>query len=228
MTDKNFLYQKQTQKQTENEPFEKGKFTGFAMEQKNKELKKKIKEILKENPEIYFLIDENESLKKEVQELLEENITLGEAIEKYKKNESVGTDLQKSIYTLQNQINEISTKYNTLKGKYNSLLSVSEKTKEENKQLKTNRSFFQTLADVNHLNLVEKENKELKEKLHNVGRTSITNDKIMQIIQLHNKKLGYDKISQKLNISKSTVHKYVHRYLDKKITINERGELQVN
>lgn len=222
------LDQKRTQKRTKNEPFEKGEFVGFAINEQKKEIQKNYKEILKNHPEIYELISENEKLKIENNSLLEENITHGEKIENLQNelNDNSRVELTVKIKKLEKQLsraNEINAElleneeknrviFDKLKQKYLEL-------EEENENLKQERKIFDKIKDKGQIHFLQQENKELKQKLSSVGRSCITDAQIRQIIDLHNNGFGYDKISARVHVAKSTVCKYVHKYMQGKLNL---------
>lgn len=223
-----FLDQKRTQKRTENERFEKGEFVGFALNEQKKEIQKNYKEILKNHPEIYELISENEKLKKENNSLLEENISHGEKIE------SLENELNNnSRVELQNEVKKLEKKLCKAREINAELIEIQEKNKvifdklkqkyieleQENENLNQQRKILEKVKDKGQIYFLQQENKELKQKLQSFGRSSITDAQIRQIIDLHNNGFGYDKISDRVHVAKSTVHKYVHKYLQGKLNL---------
>lgn len=224
--------EKTNQKNTKNVRYEKGEFMEFAKNEQKKEIKKKFQEVLKEYPEIYQLINENERLKKENIDLVEDSIVLGEKYEKLKQDFELkriedrrdnrdAIKLKQEYHSLKINFEEIKEIAKVNKDLCENLAIENANLKNEITELKKNRSAWGKIKDKATIGFYINENKELKQKLSKVGRLSISNEQIRQIIKLYEEdNLGYERISKKIGVSKSTVCKYVKRYLAGKLELD--------
>lgn len=173
---------------TENEPCENREFVAFAFNERKNEQKKNYKEILKNNPEIYSIIEErnnliNELLKQKEYTSKIEN-QLKETVDAYKtlsqKNQQLTTEHKaglQSINPLKERIAELEAEFSqyeenvkaaateyTKKSKdaYNQRLAEIEQLKQENQQLRQGRGAAGLLADKTKINALKEKIAELE------------------------------------------------------------------
>lgn len=213
-------------KNTKNELFKNLEFEEFAINERKKEIQKNFKEILKNNPEIYKIIEENENLKKNNKILLDENIELGEMIESLKRKIDINSNnrLIKENRILNQEIEQLKEKIKTnfeISNKNIEAFKILEKEylkiKAENKELNEKRGLFNIAKDKTKIAFYISENKELKKKLERIGRIPISDYQVKQIINLFNSEYSYEKIAKTVGVAKSTVSNYVQKYLKGKL-----------